>query len=542
MNNKKTLFAKLLPGWLLVVIFCLLVLPVSAQQGAKGKSLLPNFNENAVVKIFSYKGLKLSYSGSLVTYNYYFDPIITHGSGVMIDPSGIILTAKHVIDSARFIAVKIPGNNITYPAEVVQSTDNSDYAFLVIKVQNQSYVNLPAKAPLLKRGQQIWTYGYPIIPGEPEPNITKGIITRFSQYFKMWQLDASVHSGSSGGPLVDDYGNIVGVIVAQLRDAEGMNFALPIDTILMTYKNLKDSDMFGLEKQTLEQMKPDKYKSRTSLAKFLANTAINYIVYSNSEDYKTLKKELEVQPDTNSILNEWALYKEISSGLYFNQASQLLENNKKSFYSVKELPEADFTSYNSLIEESDNDAQTAKALNKISAESLSDLFYYISQAKTNIESSDSVVDSDTDSDSTTENSTFSYWTESDIQSLITYFGKSEADFKGYWGSNPLVSNEDGMTLLTYSNLVVKLKDDKVKEISFYYNTLPNQTLSILKGINIYLQKSTIVSSLGNDYKSEKLNKDTFNHEALTWEYNNNLKMTLIFSEAGYCYYVILKDD
>lgn len=535
-------FSKLYRAFIYTILAIAALQTANAQPGAKGKSLLPNFNENAVVKIFSYKGMKLSYSGSLLTYNYYFDPVITHGSGVMIDPSGIILTAKHVVDSARFIAVKIPGNNVTYPAEVVQSTDNSDYAFLVIKVQNQSYVNLPAKAPQLQRGQQIWTYGYPIIPGEPEPNITKGIITRFSQYFKMWQLDASVHGGSSGGPLVDDRGSIVGVIVAQLKDAEGMNFALPMDTVLMTYKNLKDSDMFRLEKQTLENMKPEKYKSRTSLAKFLANTAMNYIVYSSSEDFKTFRKEIESLPDTNAIINEWALYKEISSGLHFNQASQLLEDNKKSFYSIKELPDEDAIEFKSLIEQSDNDAQTAKVLNKSSAESLNDLIYYITQAKDNIEVSDYSSVSEFDSDSATVTSSFTYWSEDDINMLITYLGKTEADFKGYWGANPIVSNESGITLLTYSNIVVKLKNDKVKELSFYYNTLPNKSLSVFKGLNVYLLKSTIISTLGDDFKIEKLNKDTFNHEALTWKYKDDISLTLVFSESGYCYYVILKEE
>ncbi len=522
----------------LIVTVC----SADAQKQYTGKSLLPNFNENAVVKIFSYKGMNLSYSGSLITYNYYFDPVITHGSGVMIDPNGIILTAKHVIDSARFIAVKIPGNNVTFPAEVVQSTDNSDYAFLVIKVQNQEYIKLPAKAPQLLRGQQIWTYGYPIIPGEPEPNITKGIITRFSQYFRMWQLDAAVHGGSSGGPLVDDKGNIVGVIVAKLKDAEGMNFALPMDTILMTYKNLKDSDMFSLDKQTLGNMKPEKYKSRTALAKFLANTAINYIVYSDSEDFGTLKKEIEAIDDTNAIISEWALYKELSSGLHFNQASQMLDNGKKSFYSAKDLAPEDAAVYSQLINKAENDANVAKAISKNADESLNDLIYYIGQAQSNIVSGDYSDTNFPDNIDESDNTGFTYWNEDEILKLISYFDSTEAGFKGYWGNGPVTSNENGMKLLTYSNLVVKLKDDKVKELSFYYNTLPNKPIEAFKGLNVYLLKSTIISTLGDDFKTEKLNKDTFNHEALTWNFKNNIKMTLVFSEGGYCYYVILKTE
>ncbi len=510
------------------------------------RSLLPKFNENAVVKIFSYKGLDLTYSGSLATYNYFFDPNITHGSGVMIDPNGIILTARHVIDSAKFIAVRIPGNNVTFPAEVVQSTDNSDYAFLVIKVQNQEFVSLPKKVPQLLRGQQIWTYGYPIIPGEPEPNITKGIITRFSKYFNMWQLDASVHSGSSGGPLVTDNGEIVGVIVAQLSDAEGMNFALPIDTILMTYKNLRDSEMFDLEKKTLTDMKPEKYKAQASLAKFLANTAIHYNAFADSEEFQTLKKEMEAFPDTSSIINEWASFKEISSGLYFNQSSQLLETNKKSFYSAKELQPADIETYNFCIGHAKSDLEIAKALNKTPyPPAYADLNYYITQAEANISSTNS--EDSTDSDGYQENEdgsegSYSYWTETDIQKLLSYIGKTGTEFKDYWGTNPTVTNENGNEVLTYSNLVVRLRDNTVNELSFYYNTLPNTKLDVFKGINIYLQKSTIISMLGNDYNTENLNKDSFNHEALTWDFGKGMKMTLVFSEAGYCYYLIIKSE
>jgi len=96
-----------------------------------------------------------------------------------------------------------------------------------------------------------------------------------------------------------------------------------------------------------------------------------------------------------------------------------------------------------------------------------------------------------------------------------------------------------VTKLSTGEHVVKLKDDKVKELSFYYNTLPNKPIEAFKGLYVYLLKSTIISTLGDDYKTEKLNKDTFSHEALTWKFRDNIKMTLVFSEGGYCYYLIL---
>ena len=326
-------------------------------KSEKITSLLPPFNENAVVKIIVYENFSVDKEQPGLYRAY---PNLGHGSGVMIE-NGLILTAKHVIESARCIAVKIPGNNLTYPAEVVYKADYSDYAFIIIRGEHKNFVNLSQDPPLILRGQQIWAYGYPEIASEIEPNITKGTITRFSNTFNKWQFDAGIYGGNSGGPLVTDDGVICGLIVGSVKETDFLNFAVCIDTIITTYKNLKDLGTFIQEKKEFDELPTIQNKAKNYISNFFANNVIQGGFYIDLEKFES---DINSIIDTNKFVKEWAIFKEIKASLFFNIAMYILEKNYKTVYTAKELKENDLKQYISYLNEAKQEVNIATRVDK----------------------------------------------------------------------------------------------------------------------------------------------------------------------------------
>ena len=138
------------------------------------------------------------------------------GTGFIITRDGYILTCHHVIKDANAIKIAVGGN--VYPAKLIRDDPHNDLALLKIKG------TFPAIAFSSKRsakmGQEVFTIGF------PNPNLqgisakfTKGTInslTGFRDDLRLYQISVPVQPGNSGGALLDNYGNILGVIVAML--------------------------------------------------------------------------------------------------------------------------------------------------------------------------------------------------------------------------------------------------------------------------------------------------------------------------------------
>ncbi|MBF0386934.1 MAG: trypsin-like peptidase domain-containing protein [Candidatus Omnitrophica bacterium] len=161
------------------------------------------------------------------------------GSGVFVDDRGYILTNYHVTQDATDVMVTVFGTPARdYPAEIVAQDANADLALLKLKTTDGPFVEA-------KIGDSSWTQvgDYVVAVGSPfgiEQTVTSGIISgnRKSmvidgvRYKDLFQTDASINRGSSGGPLVNMKGEVIGIntaIYAPTGVFSGTGFAIPIN-------------------------------------------------------------------------------------------------------------------------------------------------------------------------------------------------------------------------------------------------------------------------------------------------------------------------
>jgi Do/DeqQ family serine protease len=157
------------------------------------------------------------------------------GSGVIIDPSGIVVTNDHVIRGASAIHVGLAdGRQID--AEVIGSDADNDVAVLRVN----------AKAPLpaaklgtssdLMIGETVVAIGSPFGLAK---TVTSGVVSAVGRSFKadgrvyndFIQTDAAINPGNSGGPLMNVDGEVIGINTAIFASAQGIGFAIPADKV-----------------------------------------------------------------------------------------------------------------------------------------------------------------------------------------------------------------------------------------------------------------------------------------------------------------------
>lgn len=156
------------------------------------------------------------------------------GTGVVIDTNGHIVTNNHVIGDANDVIVRIHGDKKEYKAEVVGSDPRSDLA--VIKVRGAPQL-VPAKfgdSEKLRIGEWVIAAGNPF---GLQNSITAGIVSakgrslsNTGQYEDFIQTDAAINPGNSGGPLVNLYGEVIGIntaIFSRSGGYMGIGFAIP---------------------------------------------------------------------------------------------------------------------------------------------------------------------------------------------------------------------------------------------------------------------------------------------------------------------------
>ena len=139
------------------------------------------------------------------------------GSGVVISPDGLILTANHVVNGANQIIVQTPLGK--FPATVVHVDASNDLA--MIKCAGQFNASPIAPSKDIQLGQSVFTIGFPNIDLQGySPKLTKGEISSMNGVQddpREWQISAPVQPGNSGGPLFDDKGNVIGIVLAKLN-------------------------------------------------------------------------------------------------------------------------------------------------------------------------------------------------------------------------------------------------------------------------------------------------------------------------------------
>jgi serine protease Do len=208
------------------------------------------------------------------------------GSGVIIDPTGYIVTNSHVVENATEIKVSLPDGR-SFDGEIIALDPEEDLALLKINGKDLPYAQLGNSDDLLI-GEWVIALGNPFgfLIEDTKPTVTVGVISAVNRevrgrtegrvYKNMIQTDAAINPGNSGGPLVNILGEVIGIntfILSHAGGSEGVGFAIPINRVKefieeakKEIKAKKEVEKIKIEKWGIEVSDIDNYlKKKYSL-------------------------------------------------------------------------------------------------------------------------------------------------------------------------------------------------------------------------------------------------------------------------------------
>ena len=175
--------------------------------------------------------------------NWFGQPVQTAsaGSGFILTSDGYIVTNYHVVGDAQTIQVTLYSGD-TYDAQYVGGDEDYDIAVIKIEATGLQAVTL-GDSEELNVGDHVLAIGNPL--GELTFSMSGGMVSSVNRTinvdgtpFNMIQTDTSINPGNSGGPLLNSYGEVVGIVSAKYSStgsngetAEGLGFAIPINDV-----------------------------------------------------------------------------------------------------------------------------------------------------------------------------------------------------------------------------------------------------------------------------------------------------------------------
>ena len=288
------------------------------------------------------------------------------GSGVIISPSGYILTNYHVIEGADLIKVRLY-DEMEYVGVIVGTDKPSDMAVIKIKAKEAKLPTLPlGNSERLRIGEWIIAVGNPYGLSH---TVTTGIIsakgrknTGINSYENFLQTDAAINPGNSGGALMNLSGELIGIntaIFSRSGGYQGIGFAIPIDMAKkITQDLIRDGEVtrgwLGVSIQPIEtdQMETMKLKDRKG-------ALVGGVVAGSPAEKSGIKRgdvitrvgESDIK-DANDLLNriallipdQWVEIRVLRDGLTLNFKSRIARRDEKRLASsgggVQESDEA----------------------------------------------------------------------------------------------------------------------------------------------------------------------------------------------------------
>ena len=194
------------------------------------------------------------------------------GTGVIFTQDGYVLTNHHVVAGGRDCTVTLP-DNVQYEAKYVAGDEVNDLA--VLKIMGAG--DLPAAemgdSSLLTVGEKVYAIGNPL-GVELRGTFTDGIVSALDRdvdvdgrTMTLIQTNAALNSGNSGGPLINQYGQVVGIntikMMSEYSNVEGLGFAIPTQAIrrvvnqLLTDGEIPPEPLLGITVDVMGTLLPD---------------------------------------------------------------------------------------------------------------------------------------------------------------------------------------------------------------------------------------------------------------------------------------------
>lgn len=170
------------------------------------------------------------------------------GTGFIISKDGLILTNKHVVSDTEAEYSVVLNDGQKYDAKVVARDPLNDLAFLKIEADNLPMAEL-GDSGKVQIGQTVIAIGYAL--GEYSNSVTKGIISGLGREIVaggagsseklegVIQTDAAINPGNSGGPLINLYGQVIGINTAINQQGQLIGFAIPVNSAKNQIQSVK---------------------------------------------------------------------------------------------------------------------------------------------------------------------------------------------------------------------------------------------------------------------------------------------------------------
>ncbi len=169
------------------------------------------------------------------------------GSGVIVDPKGLIVTNRHVVEKADRVRVRFQDDppGVQHDAKVIGTDQETDLAVIEVHVDHALPAAKMGNSDSMQVGDWVLAVGSPFGLSE---TVTAGIVSAKGrdivpgrQFQTFIQTDAAINPGNSGGPLVNMNGEVIGINTAILSETNayaGVGFALPSKTVVEVYNQL----------------------------------------------------------------------------------------------------------------------------------------------------------------------------------------------------------------------------------------------------------------------------------------------------------------
>ncbi len=223
-------------------------------------------NVNAVVSI--------NVSGTGTNIFGYATETASAGSGFIVTGDGYIVTNYHVVKGGQSVKVTLYSGE-TYDAEIIGGEEDYDLAVLKINAEGLQAVTL-GDSDKVNVGAEVAAIGNPL--GELTFSMSRGVVSCVNRAinvdgtpFNMIQIDASINPGNSGGPLVNSYGEVIGIVSAKYTQyasttVEGLGFAIPMNDVIAMVQDIMENGYvtnkayMGLTPYTVTAEQAEMYK------------------------------------------------------------------------------------------------------------------------------------------------------------------------------------------------------------------------------------------------------------------------------------------
>jgi serine protease Do len=152
-------------------------------------------------------------------------------SGFFINPEGLIICTTHDLEGFQNIRVILHNSN-QLRGELVKFDSNRDLALIQCRSETGNYINLHDGRSLPRLGERIYSIGCPVnLMGTIHAGLISGP-PRKANRMPFWQARIDIQPGSSGSPVFDSQGKLIGMVKGRYRGTNSIGFLIPLETIL----------------------------------------------------------------------------------------------------------------------------------------------------------------------------------------------------------------------------------------------------------------------------------------------------------------------